>query len=67
MGVMPKPEEAPEKSNTEELSVRELRAKLGDVLMSAAARGTITYVTHRGRRYAAVVPLEVAEAAERES
>jgi prevent-host-death family protein len=49
-----------------ERSVRELRASLADVLNGAAVRGEITYVTSRGRRIAAVVPVPVAEAAERE-
>jgi prevent-host-death family protein len=46
-----------------ECSVRELRADLADILNAAAAHGTITYVTSRGRRIAAVVPLSVVEAA----
>jgi prevent-host-death family protein len=45
-----------------EVSVRELRATLADVLNGAAVRGEITYVTSRGRRIAAVVPVPVAEA-----
>jgi prevent-host-death family protein len=49
-----------------ELSVRDLRDGLADVLNAAAAHGAITYVTSRGRRIAAVVPLSVADAAERE-
>jgi prevent-host-death family protein len=48
----------------EEMSVRDLRAKLADVLNDAAVRGKITYVTSRGRRVAAVVPLPVAERAD---
>jgi prevent-host-death family protein len=47
-----------------ERSVRELREGLADVLNAAAVRGEITYVTSRGRRIAAVVPVPVAEAAE---
>lgn len=47
-------------------SVRELREGLADVLNAAAVHGRITYVTSRGRRIAAVVPVPVAEAAERE-
>lgn len=47
----------------DELSVRDLRARLADVLNDAAVRGKITYVTSRGRRIAAVVPLQVAERA----
>lgn len=44
-----------------ELSVRELRANLAEVLNAAAVRGQVTYVTNRGRRVAAVVPVHVAE------
>lgn len=49
-----------------ERSVRELRRDLADVLNDTAVRGRITYITSRGRRIAAVVPVPVAEAAERE-
>jgi prevent-host-death family protein len=52
--------------NPPERSVRELRASLADVLNDAAVHGTITYVTSRGRRIAAVVPVPVAESAERD-
>jgi prevent-host-death family protein len=48
----------------DEKSVRELRATLADVLNDAAVRGQITYVTSRGRRIAAVVPVPVAETEE---
>lgn len=48
----------------EEMSVRDLRARLADVLNDAAVRGRITYITSRGRRVAAVVPLPVAELAD---
>ena len=51
-----------EQSN--ELSVAEARRTLADVLNDASVRGRITYITSRGRRVAAVVPLPVAEAAE---
>lgn len=47
-----------------ELSVREIRTQLADVLNEAAIRGQITYITNRGRRIAAVVPVSVAEAEE---
>jgi prevent-host-death family protein len=49
-----------------ERSVRELRRDLADVLNETAVRGQITYITSRGRRVAAIVPVPVAEAAERE-
>lgn len=48
-----------------ELSTRDVRANLADAV-NAAVRGQITYITSRGRRVAAVVPLAVAEAAERQ-
>lgn len=38
-----------------ELSVRELRAKLADVLNDASAHGQVTHVTSRGRRIAVVI------------
>jgi prevent-host-death family protein len=44
---------------TEDKSVRELRSELADVL-NAAVAGDITFVTSRGRRIAAVVPLRIA-------
>lgn len=50
----------------QELSTRDVRAKLADVINDAAAYGTITYVTSRGRRIAAVVPVADAEAIERQ-
>jgi prevent-host-death family protein len=51
-------------SESSEKGVAELRLELADVLNAAAVRGEITYVTNRGRRMAAVVPIPVAEAAE---
>jgi|GEM_PF-5331245 prevent-host-death family protein len=50
----------------QELSTRDVRAKLADVINDAAAYGTITYVMSRGRRIAAVVPVADAEAIERQ-
>ena len=50
-----------------ELSVRETRLRLADVVNDAAVRGRITYIMNRGRRVAAIVPVTVAEAAESES
>lgn len=47
-----------------ELSVAETRKNLADVLNEASVRGRITYITSRGRRVAAVVPLAIAEAAD---
>jgi len=48
-----------------EMSSSLVRIHWADVLHRAAVGGQITYVTIRGRRVAAVVPLRVAEAAER--
>lgn len=48
-----------------DLSVAETRRYLADVLNAASTRGRTTYITSRGRRIAAVVPLAIAEAAER--
>lgn len=44
-----------------EVAVRELRVDLADVINNAAVRGKITYITSRGRRIAAVVPVQIAE------
>ncbi|MFG2046031.1 hypothetical protein ACGFIW_01205 [Micromonospora sp. NPDC048935] len=49
-----------------EKSVRDTREHLADVLYDAAG-GKVTYVTSRGRRIAAVVPLTVADDAVNES
>lgn len=54
-----------EESN--ELSVADARRQFADVLNDASARGRITYITSRGRRVAAVVPLPIAEQAEEEA
>ncbi len=48
-----------------EMSVAEVRANLSEVVNAAAVRGRITYITSRGRRVAAVVPLRTAEAADK--
>lgn len=47
-----------------ELTTNEVRAGLADVLHAAAVQGRITYVTNRGRRVAAIVPLAIAEDAD---
>lgn len=47
-----------------EIGIRELRAALSDVVNETAVRGRITYVTSRGRRVAAIVPVPDAEAIE---
>ncbi|MGW2936066.1 type II toxin-antitoxin system prevent-host-death family antitoxin [Streptomyces sp. NPDC001156] len=45
-----------------EMSTAEVRTNLADVI-NAAVRNRITFVTSRGRRVAAVVPLAIAEEA----
>jgi len=47
----------------EEMSTRELRAELADVINAAGVHKQVTFVTSRGRRVAAVVSVAVAEAA----
>ncbi|GGM27965.1 hypothetical protein GCM10011608_11000 [Micromonospora sonchi] len=49
-----------------EKSVRDARQYFADVLYDAAA-GKVTYITSRGRRIAAVVPLSVADEAVEDS
>lgn len=49
-----------------EMSTADARRNFAEVVNAAAARGRITYITSRGRRVAAVVPLAVAEQAEAE-
>ncbi|WP_239130013.1 type II toxin-antitoxin system prevent-host-death family antitoxin [Sinosporangium siamense] len=46
------------------MSVADARKLFAEVLNEAAVRGRITYITNRGRRIAAVVPVPLAEAAE---
>ncbi|MEU6725559.1 type II toxin-antitoxin system prevent-host-death family antitoxin [Nonomuraea wenchangensis] len=46
----------------QDLSTREVRANLAEVINEAAAHGTVTFITSHGRRVAAVVPVGVAEA-----
>jgi prevent-host-death family protein len=53
----------PENSSAE-VGIRELRATLSEVVNETAVRGRITYVTSRGRRVAAIVPVPDAEAIE---
>ena len=47
-----------------EMSVRELRADLADVINAASTRGQVTFVTSRGRRVAGVVSVAAAAPAE---
>jgi hypothetical protein len=42
-----------------EIGVEAARGKLGDLVDSAALDGTVTYLTRRGRRYAAITPLHL--------
>jgi prevent-host-death family protein len=49
-----------------EISVRELRGTLADALNRAGTRGEIIYITNRGRRIAAIVPVPLAEKADAE-
>lgn len=51
-------------NTSREIGLRELRADLGSVVLEVGVRGDITYVMNRGRRIAAIVPLDVAERAE---
>lgn len=53
-------------SNTaRELPITDARGRLADVVNEAAYGGQVTYLTRRGRRLAAIMPVEAAEAAER--
>ncbi|MFJ5038008.1 type II toxin-antitoxin system prevent-host-death family antitoxin [Streptomyces parvulus] len=49
-----------------DIGIRELRASLSDVVNETAVRGRVTYITSRGRRVAAIVPVPDAEAIEAE-
>jgi prevent-host-death family protein len=40
-----------------EISVSDLRVKIADVVNATAVDGQITYITNRGRRIAAIVPV----------
>ena len=46
------------------LSITEARGQLADIVNEAAYEGTVTYLTRHGRRLAAIVPAEAAEALE---
>ena len=50
-----------------EMSSADARRNFAEVVNAAAVRGRITYITSRGRRVAAVVPLTIAEQAESET
>lgn len=51
-------------SPPEELPISDARDHFADVVGRATYAGRITYITKRGQRVGAVVPVEVAEAAE---
>lgn len=51
--------------NAHELAVSDARDRLADVINEAAYGGQVTYLTRHGRRLAAIVSVEAAEAAER--
>ena len=51
--------------NAHEMPVTDVRDRLADVVNEAAYGGRVTYLTRHGRRLAAIVPVETAEAAER--
>jgi prevent-host-death family protein len=53
-----------EHNKPREVGLREARIELADLVTDAAVRGVITYLTNRGRRVAAIVPVLAAEAAE---
>ncbi len=52
-------------NEAQEMTSSSVRANLAEVLNAAAVRGVTTYITTNGRRTAAVVPVHIAEAAER--
>lgn len=54
-----------DRKTSREIGLRELRAELGTVVMDVGVRREIAYVMHRGRRIAAIVPLDIAEEAEK--
>lgn len=51
--------------NLHDVSITDARDRLADVVNEAAYTGQVTYLTRRGRRLAAIVSVETAEAAER--
>lgn len=51
-------------TDTNEISVADLRKNLAEVLNDAAVQSKTFYVTRNGRRIAAIVPVPVAERGE---
>lgn len=47
------------------MKTADVRHELAEVVNAAATKNRITYITNRGRRVAAVVPLHVAEKADK--
>ena len=41
-----------------DIGIEEARAKLGPLVDDAAVDGVVSYLTRRGRRHAAIVPLD---------
>jgi len=54
------------KVESTDMKTADVRHDLADVVNAAATRNRITYITNRGRRVAAVVPLHIAEQAEQQ-
>lgn len=52
-------------TDTNEISVADLRKNLAEVLNDAAVQSKTFYVTRNGRRIAAIVPVPLAEQSER--
>ena len=48
-----------------EMKTADVRHELAEVVNAAATKNRITYITNRGRRVAAVVPLHIAEKADK--
>lgn len=55
-----------EQARAVERSAADVRKNLAEVVNDVSAQGRIVFITHHGRRVAAVVPLSVAERAETE-
>ncbi len=51
-------------SKARDVGLREARDDFASIVNEVVVRGTITYLTNRGRRICALVPLGIAEAAE---
>lgn len=51
--------------HAEDVPITAARDRLADVVNEAAYTGRVTYLTRRGKRLAAIVSVEAAEAAER--